>query len=128
MEYILNAAAAALAAAVLGLALKKCNPELAMLLALSAALLVVYMAADALEETAAFIKEAGELANVSPAALGVVLKTIGIALITKLSADVCRDAGQSALSSGLETAGAAAALYVAMPLFRSVVGTIGSLI
>jgi len=128
MEYILKAAALAMTVSLVGLAIKKGSPELNALLALSAALAVIYLASGMLGEAVDFIREVSELPGVSPVSLNIVLKTMGIAIITRFSADVCKDAGQSALSSGLETAGAAAALCTALPLFRSVLHAVGALI
>ena len=47
------------------------------------------------------------------------VKTVGIALICRTGSDLCRDAGESAIGSVLETAGAVAAIVVSLPLFRS---------
>ena len=47
------------------------------------------------------------------------VKTVGIALLCRTGSDLCRDAGESAIGSVLETAGAVAAIEVSLPLFRS---------
>ena len=47
------------------------------------------------------------------------VKTVGIALLCRTGSDLCRDAGESAIGSVLETAGAVAAIVVSLPLFRS---------
>ena len=47
-------------------------------------------------------------------------KTVGIALVVKLGGSLCRDAGESALASVVETAGAVCALIAALPLLRAV--------
>ena len=45
---------------------------------------------------------------------------MGIALVVKVGSGLCRDAGESALASVVETAGAVCALLVALPLLRAV--------
>ena len=47
-----------------------------------------------------------------------VLKSLGITVVGRGSAELCRDAGQSAAASALETCSAAAALYAALPLVK----------
>ena len=47
-------------------------------------------------------------------------KTVGIALVVKLGGSLCRDAGETALSSVVETAGAVCALLAALPLLQAV--------
>ena len=128
MELMLKAAACAAIAAVLGLAVKKGSPELSALLALGAALLCVYLVSGALGEVTGFIRELAAMPGMNAPAINIVLKTVGISIVTRLSSNVCKDAGQSALSSGVETAGAAAALWTALPLFRSVVRAVGSIL
>ena len=46
------------------------------------------------------------------------LKSLGITVVGRSSAELCRDAGQSAAASALETCTAAAALYAALPLVK----------
>ena len=56
------------------------------------------------------------------------LKTVCIALICRTGSDLCRDAGEGALASVLETAGAVAAIVVSLPLFRAVWDLLESLL
>lgn len=128
MELIIKAAAIAVVGAVLSLVMKKTSPEMALVLAISLAMLVIYIAVDAMKSLTDFVETLSDTANLSPAILTVVLKTVGIAILTKLSADICRDAGQSSVASGLELTGAAASLYVALPLMRTVFSMINGLI
>jgi stage III sporulation protein AD len=69
-----------------------------------------------------------DAAQISPVVLAIVFKAVGISIVTKLSSDVCRDAGQSSVASGIELAGAFAALYIALPLFKTVMDMIKSLV
>ncbi|MFR3922676.1 MAG: SpoIIIAC/SpoIIIAD family protein [Dysosmobacter welbionis] len=57
----------------------------------------------------ALMDELGEAAGLSPAVLAPVLKTVGIAILTHISAEVCRDAKESGIAAFVETAGAAVA-------------------
>ena len=77
---------------------------------------------------AALMDERGEAAGLSPAVLAPVLKTVGIAILTHISAAVCRDAKESGIAAFVETAGAAVALCVALPLLRAVLDTVTGLL
>lgn len=127
MEILIKAAAAAVVAAILGLVIKKSNPEATMLLALGAVILLLTFALSAVTEITDFMRELGGFAGISSGIVSIVLKTTGIGIMAKISADVCRDSGQQALASAVEFTGAAAAMYVALPLFRSVLETMESL-
>ena len=127
MEILLKCAAAAVTAAVLGLVIKKNNPETALLLALGAAavlLMAVFTAADDMFE---FLRRLIDMTGLPEGIVPVVLKTVAIAIITGLASDVCKDAQQAALSSACETVGAVMAMYTALPLFKIVLETMEKL-
>lgn len=128
MDILLKAAAAAVIAAVLGLIIKKSNPESALLLALAAAVMILLLTFSAAGKISGFVLELGETSGVSPAIAGIVMKTAAISIIAKLTGDVCRDAGQSALGTALEILGAVTAVYIALPLFETVLDTMEKLL
>ena len=47
------------------------------------------------------------------------VKTLGIALVSRLGGEICRDAGQGAMAAVLDTAGAFGAVLVSLPLVRA---------
>ena len=51
-------------------------------------------------------------------------KTVGIALVVRVGGNLCRDAGERALSSVVETAGSLCALVAAAPLMQGVLSLI----
>lgn len=127
MNVLIKIAAVAVAGTVIGLVIKKNSPEMALMLTISLAVVALYLAFDTIKSVTDFVTALADTAKISPAVLTIVFKTIGISIVTKLSADVCRDAGQASVASGIELAGAFAALYIALPLFKTVMSMIGSL-
>ena len=120
MEAVLQVTGLCVVGALLALVVKRGSPETALLLTLGAAVAVLLFLAGTFEELLAFLEELGERSGV-PAELFVPLyKTVGIALVVKVGGSLCRDAGESALGSVVETAGAVCALLVALPLLRAV--------
>ena len=55
-------------------------------------------------------------------------KTVGIALITRVGTELCKDAGENAMASLVEMTGAFGAVLVAIPLFQAVWEMLRSLI
>ena len=53
------------------------------------------------------------------------LKIIGISLVSRLGADLCKDAGQGALSSLVELSGTLCALLAAAPLLAAAAHVFG---
>ncbi|MEE0928345.1 MAG: stage III sporulation AC/AD family protein [Acutalibacteraceae bacterium] len=58
----------------------------------------------------------------------ILLKALGICVITGFVADMCRDSGQSSLASKAELAGRCAIFVLSVPLLLSILKTAGKLI
>ena len=125
---LLKVAAVAVAGAVLGLVIKKNSPDMSLMLTIALAMAGLYLAFDVIVGVVEFIRTLAEATNISLTAVEIVFKTVGISLVTKLASDVCRDAGQSSVASGVELVGSLTALYISLPLFESVVSMIRSLV
>ena len=109
-----------LVGAVLAALLKKSSPELALLLALAACAAVLLALVRGVETVTAFVREVMQWGGVESALFAPLFKTVAIALISRTGADLCRDAGEGAMASLVETAGAIGAVVVSLPLFGAV--------
>lgn len=119
MELLAKAAAAALISAVIGLVLKKNVPELGFVLTLTAAALTLLLAARLGQGLRGMVALATDTTGLSAAVVAPVMKCVGIGILTRLTADLCADAGQSAAGSAVEICGAVCALVAALPLMES---------
>ena len=109
-----------LVGAVLAALLKKSSPELALLLALAACAAVLLALVRGVESVTAFVREVMQWGGVESALFEPLFKTVAIALVSRTGADLCRDAGEGAMASLVETAGAFGAVLVSLPLFSAV--------
>ena len=50
------------------------------------------------------------------------LRALGIALLTRICADICRDCGETGAASGVEMAGKLTILLLCVPLIREMIG------
>lgn len=121
-------AALAVAAALCVLVVKREAGGAALVLGLAAGAVILGQVLGAAEAVRALMAELGERAGLSPAVLDPVIKTVGIAILTRISSEVCRDAGESGIAAAVETAGAVLALWIALPLLRAVLDTVTSLL
>ena len=128
MDTMARLAAGAVTAALLAAVLRKNTPELALLLILAAGVWLLAAVAGGLGAVVALIRELAGMAGVSEALLEPVVKTVALSILTKLTAEVCRSAGESGLAAFVETAGAVLALVVAIPLVRAVAVLMGELL
>lgn len=120
METMVCIAAVGLTAAVLGTVLKKSAPELALLLVVAAGVWILTLTLDGLRAVAALMEELAGVSGLSEELLEPVAKTVALSILTKLTVEICRSAGESGLASFVELGGTVAALVVALPLMRAV--------
>ena len=117
MEQVIQVTGLCVVGALLALVVKRGSPETALLLAVGAAVVVALALAGVVKELLAFL---GSASGVSADLFVPLYKTIGIALVVQVGGNLCRDAGESALASVVETAGTLCALLAALPLLRAV--------
>lgn len=128
MELIFKAAAIALVSAAAGLLIKRTNPELSLLIGACAAAMTALAAMSFAGELKSFIKTVKILAGTSDVLIAPVLKCVAIAVVTKLTSELCRDSSQGAGAAAVELAGTVCAMSVAMPLIVSVLRMIGGMV
>ena len=128
MEAMAKLAAVGVTAVVLSAVLKKNTPELALLLALAAGLWMLAMAAEGMGAVVALMEELAEQAGLSEVLLEPVMKTVALSILTRLTVEICRSAGEGGVAAFVETAGAVLALLAALPLIRAVAQMMGELL
>ena len=128
MSDIMKVAAAALAAAVCAVVVRKQAPELGMVLAVCAGAVILLYCSGALRAAVGLMDKLVEVGGLSAQVVEPVMKTAGIAIVTRLSADFCKDAGEGGLASAVELAGTVLALSAVLPLMTAVVETLTGLI
>lgn len=116
---VFSAAAVCLIAAILSALLRKNGSELAILLSLAAVLSVSILLSDAAGRIIAFIRQMIQLGGLESELFTPLLKTVAIALVSRISSEICRDAGEGALGTMVEIAGSFGAILVSMPLFEA---------
>ena len=124
----MKAAAAALSAAAIVLLVKRTNPEISLLLSACAVTLIVTAAVGFLGGLKELTDAVKTIAGANETLTGPVLKCVAIAIITKLTAELCKDSSQAAAASAVELAGTVCAMSAAMPLVMSMLKMIGGLV
>ena len=113
-------------AAVLALMLRQYRPEYAVFVSL-ACRVVLYLlqgiaqVVERLEDLFADSLLSGEL-------VGVVMKCLGVCILTELAGQTCRDAGEDAIGAKVELAGKVTLVLVSLPLFERLLLVAGRLL
>lgn len=119
MDGFWKATAAILLTVVLTLAVGRQEKDLSALLSMAVCCLVGIVALSYLKPVLEFMEELGELGEISGGTLEILMKAVGIALVSELAGMLCSDAGSSSLGKMLQMLGSAAILFLSIPLFRS---------
>lgn len=128
MTLMIKLGALAVTAALCALVVKKNAQELGIILALLAGAVILTQVMGELESVRALLDSLAEAGGISDAVLSPVVKTVGIAITTRLTAEMCRDAREGGIAAFVEIAGAVTALYVAVPLIKTVLNMIMGLL
>ena len=128
MPDMLRLAAIAVTAALAAAVVRKGAAEIGLVLAMAAGAILLSASLDALSSVRALVDMLGDTVGLSPAVVAPVVKTTGIAILTRLAAELCRDAKESGIAAFVETAGAAVALCAALPLLETVLTMVTGLL
>ena len=128
MSDIIKVAAAAIAAAVCAVVVRRQAPELGLTLTICAGAVIVLYCSGALTAVMELMDKLIEAGGLSGYVVEPVVRTAGIAIVTRLAADFCRDAKEGGLASVVELAGTVLALVTVLPLMSAVVDLLTGLI
>ncbi len=127
-EVLIAVVGVLLCAAMLAVVLRTQRPELAMCLGLAAAVAVAMLLVRQIAPLISTMRRLLSITSLPTDGFGVVLKSAGVCLLTQITADTCRDAGETALASKAELAGRVLMLMLAVPLFEELLTLVTTLI
>lgn len=127
MDIIIKAVVIGVAGAVLTLIIKRTNPELSTVLTLTVCMVIVGMSMKVFSSVSEVLDLVELGSGFSSAYTAPVLKCVGIGITARLGSDICKDSGQEAVASSVEICGAICALYVSLPLIKTMLRMIGEL-
>lgn len=128
MSGVVKIAAAAVAAALCAVVVRRQSPEIALALGVGACALIVLSCSGALESAVELADKLAQAGGLSAQVVEPVMKTAGIAIVTRLAADFCKDAKEGGLASAVELGGTALALAAALPLMTAVLDVLAQLL
>lgn len=118
---IIKIVAIAIVCALLCAVLKQYKPEYAIVVQLAASVLILLLVASAMGDLINAIRELIDGSGIDTGYLTLLLKALGVAILTQLAADACRDSGETALSNKVELAGKVTILLLCLPLVKAMI-------
>lgn len=118
MEHYLQSVSLILITAVLGILLRGSNQCFGVLLSLMAVSVVLAGAVRYLQPVVELMGQLRDLSGISSQMLSMLLKSVGICLISQVAELICKDAGENALGKVIALMTNAAILWVSIPLME----------
>ena len=100
--------------------LRQIKPEIAPLTVIGGVAVIIVMIADGLLGFSDDVFEMLSLAGIEKENISVLIKALGLCIVTQFAADICYDNSCSSLAAAVELAGRAGALALAMPMLKTV--------
>lgn len=118
MNVFLKTCAGVLIALILWLCLNKNNKDIAVLLSVTVCVTVLIAAISFLQPVTEFITKIQKIGNLDTSLVAVVLKAVGIGLISEICGLVCKDAGNESVGKVIQTMATAVILWMSIPVFE----------
>lgn len=108
--------------------LRDYNKSISIVVMMATAVVIFFMIADEISDVFGFISKISSDADSAAEYIKLMMKVLGITLISQFTADMCRDAGENTLASQTETATKIIIVLMVLPLFETVLNIITGLL
>ena len=108
--------------------LKQYKPEFAVISEAAAMVIVFFMLGNEVRDSLGVFSSFMNAGSVSSEYIAVLVKVLGIALVTQFASDMCRDSGETALASKIEFAGKVIITAASIPVIKGFTGFVASLV
>ena len=95
--------------------------DMASLLVLALCTMLAMAAAQYIRPVLDFIEELEQIGNIDGEMVGILMKIVGIGIISEIALLVCADAGNASIGKSLQFLSAMVMLSLSVPLFRSLI-------
>lgn len=128
MDAFLQCCGAVLVAVILILTLGGKGKDIASVLALFVCSLTLLAALRYLEPVVDFLDTLAQIGNLDRSLISVMLKAVGIGIVSEIASLICGDSGNGSLGKALQILGTAVILWLSIPLFTMVLELIQTML
>ena len=109
--------------AIAGVIVKQIRPDFLPFVRVAGSIAVVTVALALIVPSVTYVKSLFDGSGLGEYG-GTVLKALGIAMLTQLGADVCRDFGEGGIASGIELVGRLEMLVLCFPMIEKLISSV----
>ena len=124
MDMIIKAIAGILIASVLYQTVSKQGNDISLLLIIVVCCMVVSEALTFFRPIISFIDKLQNIGRLNEEMIGILMKAVGIGILTEVTSLICADMGNAALGKSLQILAIATILWISLPLFNKLLDLI----
>lgn len=128
MDVFIKLVAMALIALVLHLVVSKQSKDIGLLLILVACCMILIPAITYLEYIINFFRQLQVLGKLDPKFMAILIKSVGIGLLSEISSLICTDAGNSSLGKAIQILAVVIIIYLSLPLLSGLIELVGDIL
>lgn len=128
MEIFVKAVAGVLIATVVSLILSKQGKDFSVLLVICVCCMVTAVGLGYLEAIIDFIRMLQQKGNLNSDLIAILLKAVGIGILSEITSMICTDSGNAALGKVIQFLTSAVILWLCIPLFTQLIELIESVL
>ena len=125
---ILKISTIGIVGAIFSIIIKSYKPEFSIHLVLSTVLIIFLIIISKLEIVLDFFLSISAQMKINRIYFPIILKILGVAYVADFTAQICKDSGEGAIASKVEFAGKVIIMYLALPVFLSIIDLINKLL
>lgn len=118
----------AVVAVIVALTLRPKNAEIALMLTVACAVLILLAVLSQAGQIIGTVNSIVAAAQINTGNIAILLKVVGICLLTEFAVNTCRDAGCQSLAGNVSLAGKLLVTVTALPLYTDILNTVIGLV
>lgn len=108
--------------------IKQYKPEFAIYISLVSGIIIVFLVFGKLSGIISILTDLSKKAGINATYLSIILKIIGIAILTEFGVSICKDAGETAIASKIEFGGKIIIISISVPIIAALLEVITTII
>ena len=118
----------AVVAVIVALTLRPKNAEIALMLTVACAVLILLAVLSQAGQIIGTVNSIVAASQINTGYIAILLKVVGICLLTEFAVNTCRDAGSQSLAGNVSLAGKLLVTITALPLYTDILNTVIGLV
>ena len=125
---IISIGVLAVVAVIVALTLRPKNAEIALMLTIACSVLILLALFSQAGQIIGTVNSIVAAAQINTDYIAILLKVVGICLLTEFAVNTCRDAGSQSLAGNVSLAGKLLVTVTALPLYTDILNTVIGLV